>query len=332
MFRAAVHNAYSGDINSRLSPGAPLFIIATRWDLDDLSGRRVREEGLIENGGRWKQIHLPAIAGADDPLGRKPGEPLPHPKVEEGDLVSLMRHWEEKRAGSTARDWAALYQGDPRPAEGALLTWELMRQRRCFELGNCAQPKRIGVSVDPSGGGRDVAGIVGGFLGENDQMYYTHDRSGVMPSDMWARKACELAAEIDADCFVIEKNFGGDMATFMLRTAWTELRRENPTRYSVFCPRIIVVTSRKGKYLRAEPMAQQFIVGKAWMATYLPDCEGEWCSWQAGSPESPGRIDAMVHLGNEFLPMPESGEAQVMDSLGLGAVDLTAQLKPGVVA
>lgn len=331
-FRRALHNAYSGDVLSRLAPGAPVFIIATRWHIDDLSGRRVAEEGLAKNGGRWEQLHLPAICdGPDDPLGRAPGEPLPHYKIAEGDIGSLLRHWEEKKHGSgtTARDWASLYQGDPKPAEGALLTWELMRERRCFERGTCVQPKRIGVGVDPSGGGRDVAGIIGGFLGDDDKMYYTHDWSGVMGSDLWARKACELAAQIDADCFVVEKNFGGDMAMLMLRTAWNELRRENPERYSVFCPRIIVVTSRKGKYLRAEPIAQQFIEAKAFTAAYLPDFEGEWCTWQAGSKESPGRIDAGVHLANELLPMPMSGQAEVVDPLTLGNVDLIGRLSPG---
>jgi len=331
VMRGHVHDAYGPDMMSRLAPGAPIVLVQTRWHDDDLAGRRIREEKRLEEGGSWKVVHLPALCvdPASDALGRAYGAPLPHPKIEEHDVSRALLHWERMRAGQPPRDWASLYQGDPKPSEGALLTWALLRARRCFELGNCAQPKRIGVAVDPSGGGRDVAGIIGGFLGENDQLYFTHDRSGVMASDMWARKACELAAEIDADCFVVEKNFGGDMAMFMLRTAWTELRRENPDRYSIFCPRIIVVTSKKGKYLRAEPIAQQWIEAKVWTAQYLPDAESEWAVWQAGSKESPGRIDAMVHLANEFLPMPESGTAEVADMLGLGQVDLTARLSPG---
>lgn len=334
-YRNAVHNAYSGDILSRLAPGAPIIIIATRWHEDDLSGRRIREDGTTAKGGRWEHIHLPAICdSADDPLGRKPGQPLPHPsdEIEPEDTESLLRHWHEKRSGSTARDWAALYQGDPRPTEGALLTWEMMRQRRCYELGNtgCAQPERIAVAIDPSGGGRDTAGIIGGYLGDDGRGYLTHDRSGVMSSDMWGRKACELAAEIDADCFVIETNFGGDQATLVLRTAWEALRRENPTRYSVFCPRVIEVRAKRGKYLRAEPIAQQFIEDRARFGAYLVDVEGEWGTFQPDSKESPGRIDASVYLLYELLPVPESGEATFTDARQ-GMMDLTQGLTPGDV-
>lgn len=332
-FRNSVHNSYSGDILSRLAPGGPIFIVATRWDLDDLTGRRTREEGVTAKGGRWRQIHLPAICNdpSSDALGRRIGEPLPHPKVGEGDTEGLLRHWNEKRSGSTPRDWGALYQGDPRPAEGALLTWQLVRERRCYETGTCASPRRIGVAIDPSGGGRDVAGIIGGYLGEDDRLYYTHDRSGVMASDLWAREACTLAAEIDADCFIIEKNYGGDMATLVLRTAWKTLREQNPDRYSVFCPRIITVVSRRGKLLRAEPIAQQTIEDRIRFGQYLPDVEGEWCGWQPDSKESPGRIDACVHLANEMLPMPFSGETQFVDMREFGNVDFLARLQPGKV-
>lgn len=331
VYRAAVHNTYSGDINSRLAPGAPLFVVATRWDLDDLPGRRVREEGLIQNGGRWKQIHLPAICTdpANDPLGRALGEPLPHPHIEEGDTVSLLRHWEEKRSGSTVRDWGALYQGDPKPMEGALLTWELLRERRCFEHGNCGEPKRIAVAIDPSGGGEDAAGIIGGYLSTDDKLYLTHDRSGVMSSALWARKACELAAEIDADCFIVERDYGGDMAALNLHTTWAELRRENPDRYSVFIPKVIECKSgRRGKIVRAEPIAQQWIEGRIWTAQYLPDVESEWAVYQAGSANSPGRLDASVYMAIELLPMPASGEAQVVDPTQ-GNVDLIGRLSPG---
>lgn len=336
VMRGHVHDAYGPDMMSRLAPGAPIILVQTRWHEDDLAGRRVREEGRIESGGQWKVVHLPALCvdPASDALGRAFGAPLPHPKIEEHDVARALLHWERMRSGQPPRDWASLYQGDPKPSVGALLTWDMLRQRRCYEFGMglpCAQPKIIAVSIDPSGGGRDTAGIIGGYLGDDDRLYLTHDRSGVMPSALWARMACELAAEIDADRFIVEVNFGSDMATLAVRTAWEALRRENPTRYSVFCPRVTEVRGKKNKVLRAEPIAQQWIEGKVRTAQYLADVESEWATWQAGSQESPGRIDASVYMALELLPVPESGEATVVDILALGGTDLTAQLKPGQV-
>ena len=80
----------------------------TRWHEDDLAGRLL----LIE-AERWRVLSLPAAAGADDPLGRAPGEPL-WPEWESGAELA------DKRRALGERDWSALYQQNPRPAEGAL--------------------------------------------------------------------------------------------------------------------------------------------------------------------------------------------------------------------
>lgn len=233
--RDAVYDWYSGDIISRLSPGAPVVLIMTRWHPDDLASRLLADEGRTEEGGRWRVIHMPAICvdPANDPLGRPAGAPLPHPKIPAKDKAAALRHWEDKRRASTLRDWFALYQGDPRPVEGALLPRKLLRERRCYtQDGVCAEPLRAAVAVDPSGGGRDTAGIVGGYLGTDKRLYLTHDWSGVMSSDQWSRKACQLAAETDADRIVVETDFGGDMATLSIRTAWDSLRREEIEKFA----------------------------------------------------------------------------------------------------
>lgn len=326
---------YSADILSRMAPGAALMIVQTRWHQQDLVGRVIQEEGRIEDGGRWRVIAMPALCTDPhrDPLNRSLGDPLPHPKIREGDVEALLRHWEDKRRSSTIRDWAALYQGDPKPAEGALLKWELLRERRCYQhnspSGPCAARTTVAVAIDPSGGGRDTAGIVAGFLGEDRRLYLTHDRSGVMSSEAWARTACQLAAEVTADRFVIETNFGGDQATLVLRTAWEALRREDPERFSAFVPRIVTVRARRGKLLRAEPIAQQWIEDRVRTAAHLPDLESEWATWQAGSSDSPGRIDASVYLAYELLPVPASGETTFAGALPMTGVDLTRGLSPG---
>lgn len=330
--RHRVADWYSADILSRLAPGAPLVLVQTRWHEDDLVGRVVREENRKEGGGRWRVLHMPALCSdpAADPLGRNLGDPLPHPKVAEGDRAALLAHWGDKRRTSTVRDWAALYQGDPKPPEGALVSWDLLRERRCYQhgAGPCAEPRVVAVGVDPSGGGRDTAGVVAGYLGVDDRLYLTHDRSGVMPSEQWARAACELAAEVDADRIVCETNFGADMCLLAIRTAWQALRREDPNRFKVIAPRIVAVRARRGKLLRAEPIAQQWVEDRVRTAAYLPELEAEWASWMPG-PESPGRIDASVHLAYELLPVPSSGQGGAGGVSALVGADLTRGLSPG---
>lgn len=324
--REAIFDWYSADVLSRQQPTTKIVMVQTPWHVDDLRARVIQQEGDRVNGGRWRVVIMPALCEdpATDPLGRSYGDPLPHPKIKEGDVDRLRAHWERIRGGQTVRDWRALWQCDPKAPEGALVSWQLLRERRCYEpgRGGCSTPVRKGVAVDPSGGGRDSAGVVAGFLGEDGRLHFTHDRSGVMSSDLWARAACELAADTNADCFVYEKNYGGDMVLLAIRTAWQALRREQPERFSAFVPRLIGVTSRRGKMLRAEPIAQQWTEGRIVTAAYLPDLESEWATFQGGSLDSPGRLDASVHLAYELLPVPSAGDASLIGAQQLSEVSL----------
>jgi hypothetical protein len=317
---------YSADILSRQSPGCPIVMIQTPWHEDDLRARVVQDEGDIAAGGRWRVVVMPALCTHPDtdPLGRQSGDPIPHPKIAEGNTTALLKHWHSLKASVSARDWQSLWQCDPKPNEGALLSWQLLRERRCYEHGrnDCAAPRIVAVAIDPSGGGRDTAGIIGGYLGEDGRCHISHDRSGVMPSDLWARVACELAVETDADRFIIEKNFGGDMALLTLRTAWDALRREDPDRFGVLVPRIVDVNARRNKQLRAEPVAQQWKEGRVVTSAYLPDVESEWATWQVGSTESPGRLDASVYLALSVLPVPSSGTVSLQGAVTLSETSL----------
>jgi len=320
-FRDRAYRWLSADIISRLAPGAPLILVMTPWHPDDLAARVTADEGKVDEGGRWKVIRMPALCDdpGNDPLNRSLGAPLTHPRISESDTAGALAHWHDKRRSSTAQDWAALYMCDPKPATGALVSRELLRSRRCYTAGSechpCdTTPVRSAVAVDPSGGGRDTAGIVGGYLGSDGRLYLTHDWSGVMPSDVWAKRVCEMAADIDADMIIFEKNFGGDMAGRLIRTAWSALRSEEEKavdranqRYGGLCPLVRGVSAKKSKRLRADPVAQQFIEDMIRTARYLPELEEEWATWQEGSSDSPGRIDASVYLAYGLLPIPRGG-------------------------
>lgn len=309
--RQGVHDWYSSTLLTRLQPDrSAVVIVQTRWHDDDLAGRRLKEEGRLEEGGRWKVVHLPAIADSKfgpDPLGRAPGEPLTHPKIPTADVEARRRWWADKRGSVAPRDWHALYQGDPQPDEGTLLPKGMLNART--HNPPPVTPIKTGIAVDPSGGGRDTAGIIGGFLGTDQRLYLTHDRSVTGPSEAWGRATCELAAEIDADFIVVEANYGGDMTTTIIRLAWDRLTRDNPNdpRYRRLVPRVRTVHAKKGKLLRAEPIAQQISDDRMRLGAYLPLLVHEWEHWQSTDPDSPGRIDASVYLGYDLLPVPGSG-------------------------
>jgi hypothetical protein len=351
-FRDAVDDWYSADLGSRLAPRAPLVLVMTTWHIDDLAHRVIAREGRVDSGGRWRVLVMPALCTdpENDPLGRAYGEPLPHPKIAPGDTAELMRHWNERRSSAILRDWHSLYQCNPQPSEGALLTEQLLRERRygtpppplppgvnrvnappvgppyqLMPVGPVtAKPLISAVAVDPSGGGRDVAGVIGGFLGDDDRLYLTADESGVMSADDWGRAACELAMRIDADRIIYESNYGGDQAGYVIRTSWNALRVAELTalglpdtvqarrsrayldnaRYARPAPRVVGVHAKKGKRLRAEPISVQWIQDRIRTAVYLPDVESEWSTWQPTDSDSPGRLDASVYLAWSLLKAP----------------------------
>jgi predicted phage terminase large subunit-like protein len=100
-------NWYRTELSSRLKPGGRIVLIMTSWHQDDISAR------LLASGDNWTQLRLPAIAEANDPIGRAPGDPL-WPAYE--DAAALSR----KREAVGSRVWQALYQQSPVAASGSL--------------------------------------------------------------------------------------------------------------------------------------------------------------------------------------------------------------------
>lgn len=78
-----------------------MILVQTRWHEDDLAGRLIESEPE-----KWFQFNLPALAVDDDPLGRRPGEPLWPEKYDRAYLEDL-------RTSLSARWWSAMYQQSP---------------------------------------------------------------------------------------------------------------------------------------------------------------------------------------------------------------------------
>ncbi len=273
---------YRATLRTRLEPGGSIAVIMTRWHPHDLIQRLVDDSGET-----WRTIRLPALAEADDPLGRGLGEPL-WPERFGLDALAATQ-------ASLGRWWNALYQQSPMPdVEGALWGHDQLDLLRVQALEENVAPTapcdliRVVVGVDPAGGGRDETGIVVAGRGVDGHAYVLADRSGRMHPEEYARRAMAAYHEFRADHIVVESNFGGPMMHDLIGV----LDRSVPVRD--------VVASR-GKVIRAEPIAAIYAKGEVHHVGRFPDLERQMCEWTPSSGYSPDRMDALVWALTDVL-------------------------------
>jgi len=96
---------------TRLMPDAVVVLVMTSWHEDDLRGRILNSPW----GDEWVVLRLPAIAEADDPLGRAEGEALWPEEFPVEALPSVDKNQ------ISARGFAALFQQRPTPETGGLI-------------------------------------------------------------------------------------------------------------------------------------------------------------------------------------------------------------------
>ncbi len=111
-FRDNNYDWYVEELEARLHNDSKVAFTITRRHEDDLAGRLIARDGLIEDGGKWKVIKFPAIKETqNNPLDpRKVGEAL-FPQ-----LHSLERMLEKK--SKNPRTFVGLYQQEPKAPEG----------------------------------------------------------------------------------------------------------------------------------------------------------------------------------------------------------------------
>ena len=157
--------------------------------------------------------------------------------------------------------------------------------------------ERIVVGVDPpttANPGSDEAGIIVVGLGVNGRGYVLEDFSTRGTPEKWAGRAVAAYDHADADVIVIETNQGGLMCELTLRT----IRRELP---------IIMVHTKIGKHLRAEPVAALYKLGRVSHFGAFPELEDQMvmmtaAGWEGPEHVSPDRVDALVYALTELFP------------------------------
>jgi phage terminase large subunit-like protein len=184
--------------------------------------------------------------------------------------------------------------------EGALWTYEGIE--RCREpLPDKVDLRRVVVAVDASGASSrddlaaDEIGIIVAALGTNGHGYVLADRSCRESPTVWGRRVAQAVEEFSADAVVAEKNFGGEMVRFVIKTAAPNIP-------------VKMVSASRGKVVRAEPVSALYGDDKAPVKVHhvqrFPQLEDQMCSFTTlgyigqGSPD---RADALVWAITELI-------------------------------
>jgi len=173
--------------------------------------------------------------------------------------------------------------------QGALWTLDLIEQTRRSK--DALPPmKRIVIGVDPAisvSESSDETGIVVCGLGTDGHAYVLEDASGKFSPIEWARRAVGLYQKWNADRVVAEANQGGLMVETTIRTVDKNVS-------------LRLVHASKGKIPRAEPISALFEQNRAHLVGGFDQLEDQLCTYEAGSPDSPDRLDAVVWAMSEL--------------------------------
>lgn len=117
--RQALWDWWLSVAQTRLEPASLVICVMTRWHESDFAGRLLSDEHEGE-ADDWEVIKFPAFAEEEtDALGRKPGEPLLSPLINETPEEALTR-WEKVKRTVGSYSFSAMFQQHPAPAKGII--------------------------------------------------------------------------------------------------------------------------------------------------------------------------------------------------------------------
>jgi phage terminase large subunit-like protein len=159
-----------------------------------------------------------------------------------------------------------------------------------------AELRRIVIAVDPPASAlktSDACGIIAAGLDREGGAIVLADATvrAAKPQE-WSSAAVALYHRLEADCLVVEVNQGGDMAGAVIATVDPDV----PVKQ---------VRARRGKWLRAEPIAAFYQQGRVRHAARFPELEDEMCDFGPNGlsgGRSPDRVDALVWAITELMP------------------------------
>lgn len=133
--------------------------------------------------------------------------------------------------------------------------------------------ERIVIAVDPSGGAdadNDEQGIVASGRGVDGHGYCLADYSCSLSPAGWGARVVDAYVEQNADLAVGERNYGGEMVEHVVKTA----AKDKGVHVN-----FKLITSTRGKVVRAEPIAALAEQGKQHHVGAFPKLEDQLCAF-----------------------------------------------------
>lgn len=280
---------YKFDLMTRMKPHGRVVLIQTRWHEDDLAARILADEGVVEEGGRWKVISLAMEAEANDPLGRAEGEPL------------WPEWFTDKMRSDAKRDprlWSALYQQRPAPEEGDFFKAEWFKT--CDGLPPLETMRVYGGSdyaVSADKGDYTVHAVVG--MDPEGKMYLLDLWRKQAAPDVWVEAFCDLVKQWKPMAWAEEQGqIRSGVGPFLAR-------RQQERQAYVYRE---VFPTRGDKAVRAQSFRGRMALEGLYVpfgAPWFPDLRSEMLSFPAGKHDD--QVDALGLIG-QLLDRMISGE------------------------
>jgi len=271
---------------TRLEGGAPLFLVHTRWHIEDVIGRLKAEAEAGKRQG-WRFINLPAINEAGEALwsDEYPIERLLSRKSDLGEY-----------------EFASLYQGEPRPRGGAVFGEPTYYDPAAFKMDGW----RLVLAGDPAASIRtsadySAAGVIAvrGHGAEREgNILYGYRKQ--VPIPQFAADLLAMQHKFGETAINIEAVGGFKAIPQMLKALHPELR-------------INEITPVGDKFTRAQPAAAAWNTGRLrvpadappWLGPFLDevtkftgvndknDDQVDWLAHGWNTEDSPSMLDVL---------------------------------------
>lgn len=239
--RALVESWMRGVIRPRLAPGGSIYIVASRWHAEDLSGTFIAKMG-------YKEVRLAAINddGADET--RELGAAL-CPWGPDPEYPRTLEFLEEVRRDIDDYDFESLYQGRPRPRAGAIF-----RDATLYDaLPEGGYSEVLGFDLAHSAGPRadwTVIVRIRRYMIDGLAYYYVTDVK------RWRTSTADSEAPIRA---AMAENPNAPLAWYI-----SGLEKGSVQQFGMLKPpiRIIGLPAWSSKYVRAQPTSKLWNAGR----------------------------------------------------------------------
>lgn len=260
---------------TRLEGGAPIFLVHTRWHVEDVIGR-LKEEAKAGTNQGWRFINLPAINDAGEALWSEmyPIDRLLARKSDLGDY-----------------EFAALYQGEPRPRGGSVFGDPVYYDPATLDLTGC----RLVLAGDPAASTKtsadySAAGVIAvRGHGSARVAYLLKAWRGQVPIPQFANVLLALQAEFGNTAINVESVGGFKAIPQMLLAIHPDLR-------------INEIVPVGDKFTRAQPVAAAWNTGRLMVPASAPTWLGpvldEVAKFTGVNDKHDDQVDWLAHAWN----------------------------------